>query len=304
MPLLRVAARPSRLSMEQVRIALEWLRRDIPNLAFEVVPVITKGDVDRSKPIYQTGLRGAFEREVDRAVLEGMADIAIHSLKDLPSKLPNGLEVVSLPPRASPLDALVPAKGLPTLAPERLPPGARVAAGSARRRAMILHANPHVEVGWIRGNIDTRLRRLDEGVADYLVVAEAALERLGARRRWIRLPVVPFTPAPGQGLIAIVAPSESGAARLLRGTSYPAAEAEAVAERTFLERVGGACGRPLGAVARHREGMVNVIVGVYSPDGSRAFWTSTSSRDPVEAGQQAAELARELEKLASKVGGR
>lgn len=299
MPLLRVAARPSRLSLEQVRIALEWLRREIPNLAFEVVPVITKGDVDRSKPIYQTGLRGAFEREVDRAVLDGMADIAIHSLKDLPSKLPNGLEIVSLPPRASPFDAIVPARDRPTLAPQHLPPDTRVAAGSARRKAMILHANPRVKVGWIRGNIDTRLRRLDEGASDYLVVAEAALERLGVSRRWIRLPVVPFTPAPGQGLIAIVAPSESGAAKLLRGTSHPVAEAEAAAERAFLERVGGACGRPLGAVARYSEGVVNVIVGVYSPDGSRAFWASTSSRNPVEAGQQAAELARELEKLAS-----
>ncbi|MEB3851395.1 MAG: hydroxymethylbilane synthase [Desulfurococcales archaeon] len=296
MPRLRVAARGSRLSLEQVRIAMEWVRRSVPGLAYEVIRVTTRGDADRSKPIYLTGIRGAFEREVDQAVLSGDADVAVHSMKDLPSRLPNGLEIVTVPPRGSPYEALVPRGGAPTLNPEHLPPGARVAAGSARRRAMMLAANPSVELTWIRGNLDTRLRRLDEGRADYLVAAEAGLERLGVRRPWRRLAPVPYTPAPGQGLIAVVAPSESSVARLLRGTRHPAAWAEAVAERVFLEGLGGACGRPVGALARlEGAGRVRVLVGVFHPEGRGALWGETRSRDPAEAGEAAASLARSLE---------
>jgi len=292
---LVVAARGSRLSLIQVEIAMEWLSRKIPGLTYRVLKVTTRGDAARDKPIYLTGLRGAFEREVDQAVLEGRADIAVHSMKDLPSKLPSGLEIVAVPPRGSPWEALVPRGGLEPLPPERLPPGTVVAAGSARRKAMILHANPLVVTTWIRGNIDTRLRRLDEGRADYLVVAEAGLERLGVERRWVTLPPIPYTPPPGQGLIAVVAPSDSGVARLLRGSSEPRAEAEARAERAFLEGLGGACGRPVGGYAEARNGSVRFTVGVYAPDGSRAAWARLNHRDPVEAGVEAARLARSLE---------
>jgi hydroxymethylbilane synthase len=295
LPLIRVAARPSKLSLEQVRIAFEWLRRHIPSLSYRIVPVTTRGDMDRSKPIYLTGLRGAFEKEVDKAVLDGIADVAVHSMKDLPSKLPNGLEIVAVPPRGSPYEALVPRRGLPLLPPELLPPGYRVAAGSARRKAMIRHANPRVNIGWVRGNLDTRLRKLDSGVVDYLVAAEAGLERLGVARRWLRLEPVPYTPAPGQGLIAIVAPSDSSIARMLGEATHPAAHAEALAERVFLERLGGACGRPVGALARLVEGEVAVTVGVYSEEGRGAAWASVRSRDPLEAGERAAEAARSLE---------
>ncbi len=295
MPRLRVAARGSRLSLRQVEIAMEWLSKRIPGLSYTVLKITTRGDVVRDKPIYLTGLRGAFEREVDKAVLEGLADVAVHSMKDLPSRLPNGLEIVAVPPRGSRYEALVPRKGLEALQPERLPPGSRVAAGSARRRAMILHANPRVEATWIRGNLDTRLRRLDEGRADYLVAAEAGLERLGVERPWVRLPLIPYTPPPGQGLIAIVAPSESSVARLLRGASEPRAWAEALAERVYLESLGGACGRPIGGTAEAAgEGLV-FTVGVYSPEGSRALWARLRGGRPEDLAEEAARLAKSLE---------
>ena len=300
MPHLVVAARGSRLSLEQVRIAMEWLSRRIPGLSYSVLEVTTSGDVQRDKPIYLTGLRGAFEREVDKAVLDGRADVAVHSMKDLPSKLPSGLEIVAVPPRGSRREALVPRRGLEPLSPERLPRGSRVAAGSARRRAMILHANPGVEATWIRGNLDTRLRRLDEGRADYLVAAEAGLERLGVSRPWASLPVIPYTPPPGQGLIAVVAPSESSVARLLRGASEPSAWREAVAERVYLERLGGACGRPLGGVALDSGGELVFTVAAYHPEGRRALWARVRARDPGEAGEEAASIAVELEREASR----
>ena len=290
---LRVAARPSRLSLIQVEIAMAYIRRRLGQVEYELVPVESLGDRVRDRPLHELGATGVFESNVDGLVLEGRADVAVHSLKDLPSRLPNGLAIASVPPRGPPEDSLVPARGKPPRAPEELPPGTRVAAGSPRRRLMILHANPRVEATWIRGNLDTRLRRLDEGRADYLVAAEAGLERLGVERPRVRLPVVPYTPAPGQGTVAVVAPLESSIYRLLSQARDPRAWRETMAERAFLEELRAGCSKPLGALARAIDGTVRVTAALYSHD-HRAAWVTVDHRDPMEAGARAAEAIRSL----------
>ena len=158
---------------------------------------------------------------------------------------------------------------------------------------MILHANPGVETTWIRGNLDTRLRRLDEGRADYLVAAEAGLARLGVERPRVRLPIVPYTPSPGQGGIAVVALRESSVYRLLSRARDPVAWREAQAERVFLEELRAGCSRPVGGVAVASGEGIRFTAALYSEDG-RAAWATIVHRDPAEAGARAAEAVRSL----------
>jgi hydroxymethylbilane synthase len=288
---LRIAARTSRLSLRQVEIAVNHLaRRLATSIEYEIVGVKTRGDVHRDKPLHEIGGVGLFEKEVNRAVLEGAADIAIHSLKDLPSKLPDGLEIVYAPPRGAREDSLVPRRGLPALAPHKLPKGTLVAAGSPRRRGMILHSNRGVNTTWIRGNIDTRLHRLDEGRADYLVAAETALRRLGINRPRIVLDPNVYVPTPGQGIIAVVAQSDTSLARKLRAAADRRTMKELLAEREFLSAYRYGCGAPVGATAYSLDSLVKVIAANYSLDLEKPVIVEYTSRDPIEAGREAAKL--------------
>ncbi|GAB6147542.1 hydroxymethylbilane synthase [Stetteria hydrogenophila] len=291
---LRVATRGSRLSLEQVRIAMEYLKSRIPGLTYEVVVVKTLGDRVQDRPLHLLGRKGVFEKEVNLAVLEGRADVAVHSMKDLPSEMAEELDLLAVPPREAPNEALVPRRGLEPRDPEGLPPGSVVAAGSPRRRAMILNANPGVKPVIVRGNLDTRLRKLDSGAADYLLAAEAGLRRLGVDRPRVVLPLIPYTPPPGQGVIAVVGLRDWSGARALREASHKPTEAEAVAERVFLERLQAGCSTPVGGVSRLSGGALRFHVSAFSPDGSRGAWATLWGRDPAELGEEAASVARTL----------
>ena len=291
---IRVAARPSRLSLKQVEIIMDYISSRLGDgLQYEIVKTTTKGDKIRNKPLHEIGGKGLFEGEVDKLVLEGKADIAVHSLKDLPSELPNGLEVVAVAPRGPIEDSLIPRRGNNPLEPEELPAGTLVAAGSPRRKHALLYANPKVETTWIRGNLDTRLRKLDNGAADYLIAAEAGLVRLGINRPRIILPIKPFTPAPGQGIIAIVAPSESSIARRLALATHEATHNEMLAERVFLQTLAAGCAKPVGGIARYRDGKIMFIAATFSEDG-RAMWFTIEGRDPYEVGSRAAEEVKSV----------
>lgn len=291
---LRVASRGSKLSLEQVRIAMEYLKSKIPGLTYEVVIVKTLGDKVQDRPLHQIGRKGVFEKEVNLAVLEGRADVAVHSMKDLPSEMTGDLDILAVPPREAPNESLVPRKGLEPASPESIPKGSVVAAGSPRRRAMILNVNPNVETVVVRGNLDTRLRKLDSGAADYLLAAEAGLRRLGVNRPRVVLPLIPYTPPPGQGIIAVVGLREWSGARELREASHKPTESEAVAERVFLERLRGGCSLPVGGVSRLDGGLIKFHVAAFAPDGSRGSWETLWGRDPGEVGELAAEAARAL----------
>ncbi len=270
--MLRAAARSSKLSIIQVLEVERYLRSRIPGVRLDHIPVKTLGDKVRDKPLHSLGRIGVFEREVDKAILDGRADIAVHSMKDLPTRLPRGLEIVLIPPRADPRDSIVPK-------PPRsgIRAGARIGTSSIRRSSLARLYYPDARVEALRGNLDTRLRKLDSGQYDYIIVAEAGLKRLNVSRRRLVLDPLQWPPAPAQGLLAVVARADSAVARLLRPYSDPRAKAMAEAERGLLEALGPGCRIPVGGFSVVRNGEVILRAALIS--GSRPVWVK--SRGPL-----------------------
>ncbi len=264
--MIKIATRGSKLSLIQTKIAIKYIKKAIPNAEPIIIPIKTKGDVHQDKPLYEVGEKGLFEKEVNNAILSGKADIAIHSMKDLPSKIDPRLEIALIPPRDPPYDVFVSRKEF--LDPFNLPGGTVIGTSSMRRRALILHYNPNAKVKPIRGNVDTRLEKLEQGLYDAIILAEAGLLRLGVRKNYVRLPLDKFTPAPCQGLLAVVTLADSELAKKLAKASDPIALREATAERAFLETVMGGCHIPLGGVTIHFASRLIFNAVIASPDGS------------------------------------
>ncbi|MFP3161718.1 MAG: hydroxymethylbilane synthase [Acidilobus sp.] len=291
---LRVATRGSKLSLVQVKIAMNYLANRLGEaIDYELVVVRTKGDEVLDRPISQIGVKGAFEKEVNRAVLDNLADVAVHSLKDLPGELSEGLAIVAVPPRDPPNDSLVFGKGKPPASSiEELPEGSSIGTASVRRSAFVLARNPNVKVKLVRGNVDTRVRKLTEGEVDYLILAEAGLLRLGIEVPRLRLPLDYFPPEPGQGLIAVVAPEDSPIAKRLSEASDPLAMAMAMAEREFVRTLRAGCGVPVGGVSEVlKSDLMTFIAGAASPEGaSMAVIRIRGERSrPEDLGRRAAE---------------
>ncbi|MCE4601815.1 MAG: hydroxymethylbilane synthase [Desulfurococcales archaeon] len=251
--IIRVAARGSRLSRAQVREVEEYIRSSVPSVRLQHIEVTTLGDRVRDRPVHLIGRIGVFEKEVNKAVLDGRADVAVHSLKDLPSALPPGLEIVVVPPRRDPRDSIVPRPPKAGLAP-----GSRVGTSSVRRAGLARLHYPGVKVEPLRGNLDTRLRKLEEGMYDYIIVAEAGLQRLGSKVPRLKLDPLVWPPAPGQGLLAVVAPEDSRVAGLLRRIDHRESRAMAEAERGILYSAGSGCRAPLGGYSRVHGQMITV----------------------------------------------
>ena len=266
---LRVATRGSPLALAQTEEALTRLRSAHPDIVFETIEVRTHGDEGYGEDLgtLADGKR-AFTKRIEEALREGKVDFAVHSLKDVPTDLEAGLEIAAVPPRADPRDVLVTNDGL---SPETIPAGARVGTSSLRRRAQLLAKWPRLEVVDLRGNVGTRLRRLDARQFDAVVVAAAALDRLRiADRRPRHLPPEILTPAPGQGALGIECRvSDVSVHRLLASVDDPSARAEVEAERALSTRIGGGCNVPLGALATCAEGALALRAVVASPDGRR-----------------------------------
>jgi len=286
---IRVAARGSRLSLLQTEEFISRVRAVEPEVDFEVVVVKTTGDVIVDKPLYQIGVKGIFEKEVNLAVLRGEADIAVHSLKDLPSELSPGLVLAGFSRRASPLDALVSARGY-TL--ESLPMRAVVGTSSVRRAEFIKALRPDVEVRPLRGNVDTRVGKVLAGQFDAAVMAVSGVYRLyGEKPPVAVVPLRPeeVPPPPGQGIVAAVArEGDSHIVDLLKKASDPAAAVEALAERTFLREVGAGCHVAVGGVARLTPSGLEFTAGYAS--GGRRHVVRVFGEDPVEVGRRAAGL--------------
>ncbi len=295
---VRVAARPSPLSLKQVEIVMNFIKSKIPSLDYEIVKVRSKGDVVRDKPIYLIGSKGVFEKEVNLAVLRGDADIAVHSLKDLPSKMDPRLEIVLVPPRGSPHDALVPSRGLnPPVNISSIPQKSVIGTSSVRRRALLLHYNSDLVIKDIRGNVDTRLKKLDEDNYDYIVIAEAALKRLNIKRPYYRIPLEEFPPSPGQGFIAVVTTSDSKLAKVLGHLNNKVDWNTMLAERSFLLHSNAGCGTPLGGVAvPYGSDMLKFIGVVLSSDGKKAFWIKLKGelKDAIKIGEEAGQIVKSV----------
>jgi hydroxymethylbilane synthase len=234
----------------------------------ELVLITTSGDQQQAGPLAALGGQGLFTKELQRALLAGQVDLAVHSLKDLPTQAVSGLVLAAVPPRAPEGDVLV-SRGRVAL--QDLPPGAVVGTGSARRRAQLLHARPDLQMADIRGNVETRLRKLSQGQFDALVLAEAGLRRLGLDDAICQvLPKTLILPAPGQGALGLETRADDSASRdAVARLDDPATRAAVTAERALLESLGAGCLAPVGAWGRIEHGMLRLSACILDPHGQR-----------------------------------
>lgn len=290
---IRIATRGSRLALIQTELVAVLLRAAQPGLRVELVPVATRGDRQQDVPLVDLqGPDGVFTRAVEVELLEGRAEVAVHSLKDLPTATDPALAIGAIPPRGDARDVLISPR-FGSFA--QLPPGAVVGTSSPRRAAQVQLHRPDLQVEPVRGNVETRLRKLDDGACDALVLAGVGLERLGLSGRIAqRLPVERFTPAVGQGALAVQCRADDGATRrLLVRIHDPVAAAAIWAERTFLQAVGGGCRLPIGGYAVVRSGELRLTGFLAAPDGSEARW-ATLGGPATEAERIGRDLAEEL----------
>jgi hydroxymethylbilane synthase len=238
---------------------------------------------DRDTPITgPAGLKGMFVAEIVRALREGDVDLAVHSAKDLPAEDEDDLVLGAVPERASPLDVLVTRDG-------ELRPGGVVGTSSLRRQAQIFRWRPDVLLSDLRGNVDTRLRKLAEGGVDGVVLAAAGLTRLGiVPEHAAPMSVSEMMPAPGQGCLAIQARAADAATlEALSALDHGPARTALLAERSIMRRLGGGCALPLGAFADVEDGRIRMVAAVFTPDGGREAHTAVDGDDPEEVAARA-----------------
>ena len=264
---LRIGTRGSRLALAQANWVKARLTEHEPKLAVEIRVIKTSGDRFIEMPIQNIGGKGVFTKEIEEALLQNEIDIAVHSMKDLPTQLPGGLTIVAVPKREDPRDVLVTKT---KIALSELPRGATLGTGSLRRRAQLLNVRSDLSIQPIRGNVDTRLRKLDEGQIDGLVMAVAGLKRLGCAERIGEFLADDIcVSAVAQGALGIESRDDEEIRRQLAFLHDDATHAEVSAERALLDRLGGGCHVPIGARARVAAGKLEMTAVVASSDGSR-----------------------------------
>jgi hydroxymethylbilane synthase len=264
---IKVGTRGSRLALAQTGIAIAALKKANPGTNFEIVTISTRGDVDR-RPLFSMDEKGIFEKEVNEAVKNGSVDFAVHSLKDVPSDMAGELVVACIPRRAKPNDVLVNEKGMKL---DELPAGSVVGTSSLRRAVQLVKARPDLKVKPIRGNVETRVKKVISGEYDAIVLAEAGLSRIGMKDVIVeRFGVRDFVPAPGQGAIAIVCRrDDKKTIAMLRRIEDSRSRAEISAERALIVKIEGGCRFPLGAVAVTKGDRLTLYASVFSADGSK-----------------------------------
>lgn len=273
---LRLATRKSVLALWQAEHVAAALRAAHAGLAVELVPLSTKGDRIQDRSLAAIGGKGLFIKELETALEQGGAEIAVHSMKDVPSEIAPKFTIAAVLPRADARDALV-ARRAGSL--DELPRGARLGTSSLRRQAQLLAARADLRIEPLRGNVDTRLKRLEAGELEAIVLACAGLERLGlATRISARLDAAVSLPAVGQGVIGVECRADDARTRALLAPLEHAETRIAVeAERAFAARLGGSCQSPIAAHARLEDGRVALEGLVAEPDGSRIYRARASA---------------------------
>jgi hydroxymethylbilane synthase len=292
MAAIRIGTRGSPLALAQAHETGRRLAAANGALAFEIVVIKTSGDMIQDRPLAQAGGKGLFTKEIDAAMLRGEIDVAVHSSKDLPTALPEGIGLAGFLPREDARDALISARAS-TLA--GLPKGASLGTASLRRQAQARRLRPDLNVSLLRGNVETRLRKAESGEIDATLLAFAGLKRLGlANRATALLEIEDFLPAVGQGAIGITARTDDKAALDALGPILDAATGEALAcERAFLAALDGSCKTPIAGHAWAEGGTLRFRGAVYRADGSEAFEVERSGA-PGEAGAIGQDAGLEL----------
>ena len=291
--ILRVATRSSALALAQASAVIERLT---PDVSCEIVPITTKGDVQRDRSLVSIGGDGVFVKELMTALLEDRADIAVHSAKDLPTVLPPELDAGVICEREDARDALVSADGrYADIA--ALPQGARIGTSSLRRAAQVRALRPDVQIAPLRGNVDTRIRRVQEGTLDAAILAMAGLRRLGLATSRLASPIETalMVPAAGQGGLFIQQRADDAPVRdIIAQLEDPASAFEILLERAFLRAAGGGCVAPVGVHADVRGQSFHLTAVIAATDGTTVVRERTAGGT-----QDAAEATRIVETMAS-----
>jgi hydroxymethylbilane synthase len=269
--IIKIGTRGSKLAVTQTDHVIELLRQKNPGLTFEVVTVKTAGDKDSVTSLEKMGGTGLFTKQIEKELLEGAIDIAVHSAKDLPSTMTEGLTIGAVPPREACEDVWISGSNM-SLADTR--PASVVGTGSPRRRAQILHARPDLWVADIRGNIETRLRKVVSGEYDALVIAHAGLKRAGLHYNITEiLPPEEFVPAPGQGALAVqIRSGDRIVYKMVAPVDDPISHRCLSIERMLLRRLNAGCSTSVGAWAAFHNDIIGLIAVVLDNDGTRRLY--------------------------------
>jgi hydroxymethylbilane synthase len=290
MPIFVLGSRGSALALAQTGEVVRIRSGRYPDVDFQVKRIKTQGDLQRRRPLSRMEGKGVFVKEIQEALIAGEIRAAVHSYKDLPVESAPGLEVGAILPREDPRDALVSRDGLPL---GSLPHGAFLGTSSPRRAAQIQALRPDLHIGELRGNLDTRLRKVASGVVEVAVVAAAGLHRMGWQDRITQLlPPEVCIPAVGQGALAVeIRTDDEEARRLLTPLDHPPTRTAILAERAFLERLGGGCHSPIAALGEVHNGRLSLWGMVASPGGRQILKDSIedSADFPQRVGQLLAE---------------
>jgi hydroxymethylbilane synthase len=288
--MLIFATRPSTLARWQTSWVREALLAKHPSLICEEKVITTQGDRILDRPLPEIGGKGLFTRELEAELLSGAVHAAVHSLKDLPVENPPGLTIGCIPKRADVGDVLLSNKGQ-TL--HELPPGAVVGTSSLRRSAQLLAVRPDLRIAPLRGNVDTRIRKLKAGQYDAIVLAGAGVIRLGLSSEiteWLSLDWM--LPAPGQGALAVQCRADDKQTlEILSAIENPQSRSATLAERSFLQALGGGCSVPVAAYAEQREDKIHLTGAVISLDGKQVIRCQASGQNAHQVGQECAQIA-------------
>ncbi|WP_414040449.1 hydroxymethylbilane synthase [Acidithiobacillus sp. M4-SHS-6] len=288
MPPIRIGTRASPLAVWQAEHVRDALYAAHPGIQVDIIRMTTSGDVLLDAPLHSLGGKGLFVKEIEEALLAQQVDVAVHSMKDVPALQPEGLEIAAIMAREDVRDAFV-SNGVGH--PDQLKPGARVGSSSLRRRAQLLQHYPHLQVEDLRGNVATRLRKLDDGQYDAIILAVAGLKRLQLGERIsTALSVEQSLPAVGQGAVGIEIRSEDTQTReLLQALLDPSTQQCVLAERSMNRILGGDCRLPVAALAEWQGQLMHLRGLVASPDGARLLRAEARGADPVALGKAVAE---------------
>lgn len=266
-----IGTRKSELALWQAFFVKKEIEKKFKSVKVEIKKISTKGDKILDVALSKIGDKGLFTKEIENELLAGTVDLAVHSLKDLPTVLPKGLELVAVTKRHAVEDVLVANKKRVTL--ENLPVGATIATGSLRRASQILHLRPDIKIVDIRGNVQTRLKKFAASKWDGMILARAGLERLKLKKHISSvIPIDQIIPAVGQGAVAIEISSKNKFAKeIAQGIHDSKTEFSIAAERAFLKTLGGGCQVPIGAYAEQRSNGMYLSGFVGSPDGTITF---------------------------------
>ena len=289
---IKIGTRASLLAITQSTMIKELIENQHPGITVELVRITTKGDKILDVPLAKVGGKGLFVKELEDALLDGRADLAVHSMKDVPTELPDGLHLGIVTERENPRDAFVSNKYADVVA---LPQGATVGTSSLRRKSQLAAMRPDLVIEDLRGNVDTRLRKLDEGQYDAIILASAGLNRLGKSDRIASLlEPVHMLPAIGQGALALELRKDD--AELLDGISFlnhPATATAVMAERALLIRLEGGCQVPIGAYATI-EGDTVTLTGLIASIDGKEILKEQMTGPAVEAAAMGTRLAEKL----------